>query len=90
MKKILVLGSSSFGGAALIDFLLDKNYQVYGTFRRKKNKTYLPYLENKNFKHFKNFKIDFNDSPKKLINLILRLKPDCIIDFAAISVVNQS
>ena len=25
-----------------------------------------------------------------MINLILRLKPDCIIDFAAISVVNQS
>ena len=56
----------------------------------KKKKTYLPYLENKNLKNFKNFQVDFNNSPTKLINLILKIKPDYIIDFAAISVVNES
>ena len=90
-KKILILGSSSFGGASMINFLLDKKkYKIYGTFRRKKNKAYLPYLENKNFKNFKNLKIDFNESPKKMINIIQKIKPDFIIDFASISMVHQS
>ena len=90
-RKILIIGSSSFGGASMVKFLLDKKkYKVYGTYRRKKNKAYLPYLENINLRDFKNFKVNFNDSPKKIMNIILRLKPDFIIDFASISVVNQS
>jgi len=90
-KKILIIGSSSFGGATLINYLLSKKkYLIYGTFRRKKNKSYLPYLENKNLKDFKNYKVDFSDGPKKMIRIINSLKPDYIIDFAAISVVNQS
>ena len=36
MKKILVLGSSSFSGSAFIDFMLNKNFFVIGTYRRKK------------------------------------------------------
>jgi len=90
-KKILIIGSSSFGGATLINFLLrKKKYLIYGTFRRKKNKFYLPYLENKNLKDFRNYKVDFNNSPKKMIKIINSTKPDYIIDFASISVVNQS
>ena len=90
-KKILVIGSSSFGGSTLINFLLNKKkYLIYGTFRRIKNKSYLPYLENENLIDFKNYKVDFSNSPKNMIKLINSLKPDYIIDFAAISVVNQS
>ena len=90
-KKILILGSSSFGGASMVNFLLNKKkYNVYGTFRTKKNEVYLPYLENPNLKNFKNFKVDFNNSPKRIINIISSVKPDFIIDFASICVVNQS
>ena len=41
MKKILVLGSSSFSGSAFIDFMLNKNFFVIGTYRRKK-KYFIP------------------------------------------------
>ena len=38
-KKILVLGSSSFSGASLVNYLIDKNkYQLFGLFRKKKKK----------------------------------------------------
>ena len=38
-KKILVLGSSSFSGASLIDNLLTENkYLVFGTYRKRKKK----------------------------------------------------
>ncbi len=89
-NKILVLGTSSFAGASMVNFLLNKKYKVYGTYRRKKNQMYLPYLENKNLKNFKNYPIDFNKSPKKLEIIIKKLKPDYIIDFVSIAMVNQS
>ena len=90
-KKILVMGSSSFSGATMVNFLLDKKkYLVYGTYRRKKIKPYCPYLANKNIKNFKSYQIDFLKSPKNLLNIIRKLKPDYIIDFASICMVNES
>lgn len=90
-KKILILGCSSFGGSSMVNFLLNKNqYKVYGTFRRRKNIAYLPYLDNNRVKDFKSYKVDFNKSPKKIINIILSIKPDYIVDFASICMVNQS
>ena len=57
-EKILVLGSSSFSGASMVKYLLDKNkYKIYETFRRKKISTYLPYKFSKNFRLFKEYKI---------------------------------
>ena len=75
-KKILVLGSSSFSGASLVNYLLDKNkYQLFGLFRKKKKLFLLPYKFNRNQKNFKEFKIDLkNDDPNKLINLITKIK----------------
>ena len=90
-KKILVLGSSSFSGASMVNFLLNKKkYLIYGTYRRKKGKPYLPYLNNKNYKLFKSYQVDFSKSPKNLLNIITNIKPDYIIDFASICMVNQS
>ena len=89
--KILVLGSSSFGGASFVNFILDKNnYSVYGTYKTKKQSVYLPYLQNKNIKRFKNYKIDLLKDGKKLFSLIKKIKPNYIIDFASISIVNPS
>ena len=91
-KKILVLGSSSFSGASLVNYLLDKNkYQLFGLFIKKKKLFLLPYKFNRNQKNFKEFKIDLkNDDPNKLINLITKIKPNIIIDFASICMVNES
>lgn len=90
-KKVLILGSSSFSGASMVNFLLSKkNVLVYGTYRRKKIQSYLPYTHNKNYKSFKAFQIDFLKSPKKLLNIIKNFKPEYIIDFASICMVNQS
>ena len=75
----------------MVNFLLSKkNVLVYGTYRRKKIQSYLPYTHNKNYKSFKAFQIDFLKSPKKLLNIIKNFKPEYIIDFASICMVNQS
>jgi len=90
-EKILILGSSSFSGASLVNFLLNKKkYLVSGTYRRRKIKQFLPYTYNKNVKFFKEFQVDFLGNPKKIIKIISTLKPDYIIDFASICMVNES
>lgn len=90
-KKILILGSSSFAGASMVNFLLKKKeYSMIGTYRKKKIKQYLPYLNNTNLKNFKNFKIDFTKNPQYLIKVLKRFKPTYIIDFASICMVNES
>ena len=90
-NKVLVMGSSSFGGASFVNFILNKNkYKVYGTYRTQKPKVYLSYLENKNIKKFKNFKIDLIKDSKKLYKLIKKIKPNYIVDFASICIVNPS
>ena len=90
-KKILILGSSSFAGASMVNFLLSKNnYLVHGTYRRKKIKQYLPYKYNKNLKLFKEHKVDFSGRANKILKILSTLKPDYIIDFASICMVNES
>ena len=90
-ESVLIIGSSSFAGASMVDFLISKKkYNVYGTYRRKKNKAYLTYFKNSRKIKFKNIKVDFAKNPKKLINVILKFKPRYIIDFASICMVNQS
>ena len=74
----------------MVNFLLNKNYKIYGTYRREKIKTYLPYLLNSKVKNFINYKVDFNKDPKVLLNIIKKVRPYIILDFASICVVNQS
>ena len=92
MKKILILGTSSFGGAATANFLLNKKFFVIGTYRRKKSHLYQPHLQNSNVKNFKDFKIDFDLEKDilKIIKIISKYKPKYIIDFASICMVNES
>jgi len=90
-KKILVLGCSSFAGASIVDYLLTQNnYQIFGTFRRKKKDSYLPYKYNKNFKQFREYKVDLSKKSNHLLSLVTKLKPEIIIDFASICMVNES
>ena len=90
-KKILVLGSSSFSGASLIDNLLTENkYLVFGTYRKRKKNYLLLYKHNKNINFFKNYKIDLSKKSHKLLNLVKKIKPNIILDFASICMVNES
>ena len=90
-KKILVLGSSSFSGASIVDYLLTKNnYQIFGTYRRRKKDSYLPFKFNKNFRYLKEYKVDLSEKSNQLLNLVIKLKPEIIIDFASICMVNES
>ena len=90
-KTILILGSSSFSGSSTINYLLTKNkYQIFGTYRKKKSDRYLPYKFNSKSNNFKEYKVDFLKNSSSLINLIKKLKPEVIIDFASICMVNES
>lgn len=92
MNKVLILGTSSFGGAVTANFLLNKGFIVFGTYRRKKNLLYQPQLQNFKRKNYSEFKIDFdlNKDIVKLLKFINNQKPEYIIDFASICMVNES
>ena len=92
MKKFLVLGSHSFSGSTFVNFLLDKKYDVIGTFNSKKSDKNLLFLKNKNLKKFKNFKINFliKKDLNKLKVIIKKYRPNYIVDFASICDVNSS
>ena len=70
--------------------LSQNKYKVYGTFRKKKQDQYLPYKFNKNFKLFQEYKLDLLNYPEHLLRLIKKIKPQVIIDFASICMVNES
>ena len=90
-KRILILGSSSFSGATTVNYLLNKNrYKIFGTFRKKKRNSYLPFKFNKKSKDFKQYKVDLLKNSNNLIYIIKKIKPEVIIDFASICMVNES
>jgi dTDP-glucose 4,6-dehydratase len=91
-NKILILGTSSFSGACLTEYLLNKNLHVYGTFNKNKINAYLPFKDNKNKANLKTIKIDLqkNSDIKKIAKLIKVIKPSIIVDFASICMVNES
>ena len=90
MKKILILGGSSFSGSSFANYMLKKNYFVVTTYRRKKNILYQPHLKNKNKKNLRNIRIDLDKNINHLIKIIKKLKPNYIVDFASICMVNES
>ena len=93
MKKILIIGSNSFGGSDFIDFLLSKKLKVIGVSRNNEtNKENLKYKNNTNIKNFKFYKINLNikKDQKKLIKIIKREKIKYIANFAAQGMVAES
>ncbi|MAT36815.1 MAG: hypothetical protein CL420_02135 [Acidimicrobiaceae bacterium] len=90
-RKLLVLGSSSFGGASFVDFMLSKNnFKIYGTYNSRKSNLLLPYTYNKYLKYFNDFKLDLSPKKNNLIKIIKKIKPNYIVDFASICQVNSS
>jgi dTDP-glucose 4,6-dehydratase len=93
MKKILVIGSNSFAGSDFIDYLLNKNFKVYGVSRNKEIKNeHLRYKENKKLKNFTFYKINLNIKKdiNKLIKIIKKQKIQYITNFAAQGMVAES
>tara|TARA_B100001250_G_C19813176_1_gene796811 strand:+ start:3499 stop:4497 length:999 start_codon:yes stop_codon:yes gene_type:complete len=93
MKKILILGSGSFSGSSLINFLLRKNYKIFGINRTlKKNKYFLPFEKNIKKKNFTNFILDINKIKDRemIYNIIKKNKINYIVDFLGQGMVSQS
>lgn len=91
MKKILILGSNSFAGSCLINYLLNKNFKITGISRSKeKNKNELLYKKNKKLRNFKFIKFDLNKNYYSIVALIKREKFDYIVDFLGQGMVAES
>lgn len=86
MKKIFIIGISSFSGASIASYLFKKNYKIYGSYSvdRYINK----FIYDK--KKIKTFKIDLIKDTRKLINLLKKIKPSIILDHASICMVQES
>ena len=93
MKKILIIGSNSFAGSDFVDYLLTKNFKVYGVSRNKEiNNEYLRYKKNKKIRNFQFHKINLNLNKDldRLIKLIRKHKLEYIVNFAAQGMVAES
>lgn len=93
MKKILIIGSNSFAGSDFTNYLLNRNFKVYGVSRSKEiDKEHLSYKKNKNLKNFRFFKINLNlrKDINKLIQIVKKQKIEYIANFAAQGMVAES
>ena len=93
MKKALIIGSNSFAGSDFVDFLLNKNFKVFGVSRRNEiGSQHLRYKKNKNLKNFKFNKINLNSKKdiNELIKIIKNNKIVYVINFAAQGMVAES
>ncbi len=93
LKKILILGSNSFSGNHLIGYLLKKQFTVIGcsqSNQSEKRFNSLSQLSRKLKRNYKFKKININKDFIKLENLILKYKPEIIIDFLGQGMVAES
>ena len=89
MKKALILGVTGQDGTYLADFLLKKNYEVFGTFRRTSHKCFERLEEIKIFDLVHTIKADLADQGS-IQNAIKKSDPDEIYNLAAQSFVGTS
>ena len=91
MKKIIILGSNSFAGSCYVDYLLSKNYKVYGFSRSDEPpKLLLKYKFNKNIKNFKFIKFDINKNLNSFKKFLRNNKVEYIVDFLGQGMVAES
>jgi GDPmannose 4,6-dehydratase len=90
-KKSLIIGANGQDSSYLAEFLLEKNYKVYGTIRRNS----VPESQTSRIEHLhknKNISLDYADltDPISVESIINKIKPDEIYHLAAQSHVQIS
>ena len=87
MNKVLIIGGNGFLGGAIVNRLVkNKNFELFVTYRTKKNSRF--FLENLD-KLTNSFMLDVNNF-EKVKNLMSDLKPNIIIDLTSLVDVNKS
>ena len=89
MTKALILGVTGQDGTYLSEFLLKKNYDVFGTFRRTSHKCFERLEEINIFDQVHTIKVDLADQGS-IQNAIKQSNPDEIYNLAAQSFVGTS
>lgn len=87
--RALIFGVTGQDGAYLADFLLKKNYEVFGTFRRTSHKCFERIEEMNNLEKINTIKADLADQGS-IQNAIKKSDPDEIYNLAAQSFVGTS
>ena len=93
LKKILILGSNSYSGNYLVAFLLKKRFSVIGCSLSNQSEerfNAISQLPKKLQNKYKFKKIDINKDFNNLKKLILKNKPNVIIDFLGQGMVAES
>ncbi len=91
-KKVLILGISSFAGSSFANYLLNKSsFKIFGTYNKIKKLPFDLFLKkNKRYKSLKLFKLDLGNNKNSLEKITSIIRPNYIIDFASICMVNES
>ena len=89
MKNALIFGVTGQDGAYLTEFLLNKNYNVFGTFRRTSHKCFERLEEMNTFENITTIKADLADQTS-IQAAIRKSQPDEIYNLAAQSFVTAS
>ena len=89
MKKILVTGGSGFIGTNFINLISNLNYEILNIDKISKVSTPEKFKLIKNKKKYYFTKNNLRDH-KNILNIMIRFKPDVIINFAAESHVDRS
>ena len=89
MKNALIFGVTGQDGAYLSKFLLDKGYNVSGTFRRTSHKCFESLDQLQIFDHVNRIKADVTD-PSSIQSAIRQSQPDEVYNLAAQSFVGAS
>lgn len=91
MKKAIITGITGQDGAYLAEFLLEKNYTVYGTYRRTSSTNFwrIEELGIKNNPNLELVEYDLTDQ-SNAVHMIQRIKPQEIYNLAAQSFVGLS
>jgi dTDP-glucose 4,6-dehydratase len=90
MIKILILGSNSFSGNHLINFLINKNFKIIGCSLSSQSSKRFNAVSKKLKKQFIFYKLDINKNFYYLKKIILKHKPKIIVDFLGQGMVAES
>lgn len=90
MTKILILGSNSFSGSNLCNFLINKNFTIIGCSLSAQPQKKFNVMSEKMKEKFFFYKIDINKNFHALQKIILKHKPEIIIDFLGQGMVAES